>query len=53
MILMCWSQTVEFKMATWGYLGFTLKATKPAKQRFMGPLYNIQLLIVILYNSPA
>lgn len=57
MIQLCWSHSVECKMATRSYLGFTVKATKP-KLRFMRPLCNIQLfffffLFRILYNSPA
>lgn len=42
MIQLCWSHSVECKMATRSYLGFTVKATKP-KLRFMRPLCNIQL----------
>ncbi len=53
MILMCWSRTVECKMATRSYLGFTVKATKAA---FYGTSLQYSALFVLgsyTYNSPA
>lgn len=48
MIQLCWSHSVECKMATRSYLGFTVKATKP-KLRFMRPLCNIQLFFLLFF----